>query len=269
MKRFLLPLLCFFILSYTSSADIIEVPESVAGMLIGSGAVGGGEDYSDIVFWLNFEENDTTGDYDMGANEHSEGDTSGAYGGGATLESGSVVAKSGTYSLLIDDADYLEFAVSSNDIVPQSLRIAVWVEITAWNTGDAFFYAYGSNLAFRLREVGTDELEVWYRWAEFQSVTVTTTNANLTAGTNTTYCLEVEIDVTSNDVTIWRDGTELSDGFAWEDDETLLAISGYSSLFVGYGVDGSSDFNIGKVVISNSLSRDIQTDFDETVNYPG
>ena len=41
MKRLLLPLLCFFLLSYVSSATVIEVPEAVGGMLIDSGAAGG------------------------------------------------------------------------------------------------------------------------------------------------------------------------------------------------------------------------------------
>ena len=44
MKKLFLPLLCFFLLSYVSSATVIEVPEAVGGMLIGSGAVGGGGD---------------------------------------------------------------------------------------------------------------------------------------------------------------------------------------------------------------------------------
>lgn len=240
------------------------------GQLGGGTASAPSEDYSDIVFWLNFEENDTTGTYDMSStNEHSEGDSSGTYGSAATIVAGSVVANSGTYSLFTTSiGHYLSFAVSSNDILPTSHKIAIWFETGAtYPTGGELFHAdNGAGETYRIEPYGVDELRLQFEWADFQMVTVTTTDADLAA--STTYCIEVELDITGNDVTIWRDGTELSDGFVWDDQTTMAEMTGWTVLYIPFS-GTSEDLWIGKVIISDDLDRSLYTDFNETVNYPG
>lgn len=237
---------------------------------VGGGSVPAASSHpADVTFWLNFEANDTTGDYNMNAtNEYSAGDTSGAYNDSA-LEGGSVVANSGTYSLFVDGGNQnMGFALSGNDILATNFRIAIWFETTAVVNYDVLLAANGpTEEMFDIELSGTDEIVVRYRWLDGNTCTYTTTDANIVNGT--TACIEVKVDIVGNDITIYKDGVELSDGGkSCSDSTTMLGVTNWNSLTVGGGQNSSTDFNVGKVVISNDKTRTIYTTWNETVNYP-
>lgn len=264
--------------AYTPPPEILPPdvgpPDAIASMVIGTGPPAAGGDYSDIVFWLNFETGDNSDPYTMsGTNEYSAGDTTGTFENQvAVVDTSSIMTTSrvGSYGAFSTHAgDGMAFDVSSNDILPQSFRIAVWFEVDPFAAYQNLIYATGTNVILEISTTGTTELKVQYTWATSQNVSVITTDASLVAGT--TYCVEVILDSTesSEDITVKVDGVTASDGgLVYADQSPFDAISAWTAMKVISGGDGA-DYWIGKTIISNDISRDLYTDFDTVVNYPG
>lgn len=227
--------------------------------------VAGGATADDVVLWLNFE-NDQSGDYTVGSGEYSVGDQTGT-NSSIDYEETSLGACCGSWSIVTNGTNnYLDFGVTSNDIIPQSLRAAVWFDVTTWAEGVSLLNGAGTNNTLYINALGADEIRVRYKWAAGQEVTFETTDANIATGT--TYCIEIKLDITGNDITIYKDGVELTDGGpSWNDSSTMSAATAWTNLYIPLG-SGTHDINIGKVIISDDISRTIYTTWNATVNYP-
>ena len=220
VKRLLLPLLCFFILSYTSSENEIEVPNAVGGMLIGSGAVGGGSD------------NCPSGSYTIAWNgDHSGGTLSLCDSGSATNPNSATIGSSygdTGNGLLVDSAtDSIKIAAVWNNVG------TIWVKFDPQYCGAAdgnhFIFAFmnGTNNydGVTIRHKNTGNIYVYYKWDLGGSGSqVYYQPGSLSCSAGTWEYLAISWDNTQSDgsdkLAIWYDGSWQADeattlGTAW------------------------------------------------------
>jgi hypothetical protein len=193
MKR-LTVILC--VLSLLGIACYAWARSTVVSVVQGAAAVG--VTYSDIVFWLGFEANDTTGDYNMGSDDCvlTGGDNSGTYISAATISGTN--CKVGSYCLAPTSGDDgIEFNLTNMPTTKG--RIGFWLyNSSAWAEYDLVF-TYGNtasneNYIQLVTYSATDELSLSWRGVGSGIFQQASTTANLT--TSTHYFIEIAWDTT-------------------------------------------------------------------------
>lgn len=216
-----------------------------------------GTSYPDIRFWLNFEANDTTGDYNMGASECSAGDSAGAFNSSATILSST--PKVGSYYLYAsspDGNDYMRFSVTTDDIVSGTeMRLGFWFRAPSLTDSlimiDGDFNTDASNYFF-LRLSGSDEVNFRWRVGGSNEIDASSTTANLS--TDTWYFAEIEMNTATNVLRVYINGTAV----ITDTSTNTTAISGMEFLTLNAGDVGH--VLIDNVMISNDSDRDFYTD---------
>lgn len=221
---------------------------------------------ADILFWLNFEANDNTGDYNMvttgGTKEYSESDTSGSFQTSNTCSADgscvqSTTAQVGTYALRVDMGgnlwSHMSFSATSIVNLGEGSAGAWYQSSVAGGINPWVFRVGGGTGYIGLRQEGTG-LYFYYN-----DGTVTCSAASsVTFAANTWYYLEGEWDATADTyrihVTTTGGSTTTNTGSG-----TCAPVSGSTTLYVG-GYGGTTDESIQYVdnfAISNDYDRDL------------
>lgn len=237
---------------------ILSLGRTYDGSAGSSGAISNdAEDYSDITFWLNFENAQSdpdTGDYTMGASECSVGDTTGTTASLGQMSTAAAIIGSYGYET-VSSNDYITFSVSSNDIVSGTAgRIGFWYY---WKSG-AFVdthhllkvYQDADNYMF-LRTETTGEGELQFRWRSGGSneIDVTTSTANLVE--ETAYFFEISWDTVNDNTYVYINGVAVV-----TDESTNITAISPSSLIITD--DDGTGFNVyvDNLMISDDPTRD-------------
>ena len=228
----------------TTSATIegVATTDTVEGQVVKAG----GASASDIVFWLNFEENDNSGDYNMGASECSDGDTSGAYTGSAVVNTDA--ALTGTYGLdSPSSGDYMTFVVSSGDIMNATACIIGFkLYINTWaNLSTVFeYYLNGSNyFSLRLSNDGDDFYLYWYEGGVGKNITDIDVNLSAT----TEYYVEFFIDAANNVRKVRINGG------SWVSDTTAFVGFAGTALYIA-AVANANDIYVDQFIVSFDIT---------------
>lgn len=226
----------------------------ITSVIVGGSPPASGGTYADILFWLNFEANDTTGDYNMGSSEcaATSGDTSGAYTSGATISSSTY--KVGSYALSIPTTyDELEFA-AANIINTTEGRIGFWFYTPTGNRSAGCFV--------RLDVDADNLLHIYSLGTNFENIGM----KYRSGGVNGPW-----IDVESNPISLdtwhflefyWKTGASgiLVDGVSVGTSSSSFTPFNASTgtlQFSNDGVDYECPFFIDNFIISNDSDRDL------------
>lgn len=263
MRKLILSLLLILCLAFQASAWNI--------MIVGSGS----EDFTDIEFWINFENYSAAQTYTLHAsNDYSGfGDDTATFGDDAEVNVGA--ALQGSYGLdCVDDGadgvDFISFTMSSGarQAFANEGRIGLYAKIpTGGWTNDTFIITVKEDATDTLSLHFDDTDELKFRWITEYPVTT-----NSPISDNTLYFIEVAWDATpangSDYVEIWVDGvSKHSDSTLSMTADAIIPVL----LQIGNVAANSGDTLYDVVVLSNDKTRDLH-DLVVTrgiVNYPG
>jgi len=193
----------------TTTTDFDGVSFNIAS--INGQTIAGGDDYSDIVFWVGFEGSWDGTTYTIGSDDYSDGDTTGTKNSAWVVDTTSKkVGSYGGHSK--GSSDYIIFSVSSGDIMSlnDSCRIGFYFQVnTAWAASEELFYAeYDSNNFVRIATAASGEINVALRSSGAYDVSTDTSGLSLSH--TTWYFCELIFDQASNGFTLKIDGANSS-----------------------------------------------------------
>ena len=269
MKRLILSILFILCLSFQASAWNPMV------------VVNRGEDFSDILFWINFENYSAAQTYTLHAsNDYTAfGDSTAYFSSDAIISLAS--ALEGSYGLdctdlTADGNDRIEFDISSGGLdLANTGRIGFYLKVP---TGGWINY---SKFSIGLRQDGTNEIylemvnddEIKITWEESTGPTTGSveTTDNPTISVDTTYFIEAAWDATpangSDYLQIWVNGVSKAVSTA----KTMTA-SQFTPTVIQIGTgNANTDVYLDVVVFSSDITRDL---YNLVVtrgiaNYPG
>lgn len=188
-----------------------------AGMLIdGCTAAGGGLNWDNVTFFLNFEANDTTGDYNMATTDcssiceyYGSGDGSGSYLGTAALDNSGAV---GNYSLISTSAAPLSvsFNPTTNTAMPSAAgQVNVWYKMSgaSWQSGNLIFVGRNATGAYDGLTVNTSSDGNVSLVIRSGGSSNTYTSTSGPCAIDTWYVITMTYDYSNDSYAVYVDGT--------------------------------------------------------------
>lgn len=220
-----------------------------------AGTSAAGDDYSDIVFFWRCETTTlTTGDY-------SAGDTTAAASSAIELtEAASMV---GVYGISNPtSADYYIFDVASNDTVPATGRIGMWIKFPELPVdGAMLFNAYiDDDDRFNLTMTSTGDLNFYWRDEGSSRTTCASTTDPISS--DTAHFIEIAWDTDYREIFV--DGVSVAECTTTKSNHSALS----SSLRIGNNtnITPSAAYYIDNVMISNDKTRNLYLLRNETAS---
>jgi hypothetical protein len=249
MKKLLLSILLVLCLAINGSAM------SPAFLSIIGDDGGAGDDYSDITFWLGWENcspNCTT--YTFGGDDYTAGENNGEVtrDGAALLTAGSALV--GSVGCDIPTAsDRWELTDSTDGAWSTGSFIIGFKLYVTGGTDNATIiwkhYDADENFYVRCEDAGCDDLRVQYRNGETYSIIQT--NANIIPATTEVFVI-VAFNAATNYMELWIDG--VSKGTCAD---AITAFTSGGSIKIGETDGVAVDFWIDNIMISNDYERDL------------
>lgn len=221
------------------------------GPVMSGGVASAGTTYNwtNIKFFLNFEANDTTGDYNMAttscgtACEYSAGDTSGAYGSGTNLATGGTV---GTYVLNCNaEWENMSFSVTDGtELRAAQGSVGIW---TRFSTTEAMRpitidnTVSGANI--RIATDGTH----WQIYVNNNYDMLATYTSTATYSTNTWYFVNLLWNTVTNSFTLYVDNASVATGTG------IMGSVTFNRIIIGTAYSGTA--LIDSVIISNTAEN--------------
>ena len=277
MKKLCGVLICFFLLTFISSARIIEVADAgitdklravIAAKNAGAPAPGG--DYDDITLWIGWENCGGTPcqtDYTLGADDYSAGDSVATRN--SATEVNSAAAMVGSFGAdATTGNDYYSLDVSDGDIISgTSGVIAMWFKSyrATWADYDQLFTISGNSGEYlRIEFYSGDTLRVnWYDTGQLLWTDVTPP-FNITVSNN--FFVQLTYNATTNLIKLEvadADDVALTE---WVN-TTATAFAPITPVTVNIGCFiAGSDMYIDNFMVSNDPTRDFFTLRNETTS---
>ena len=209
-----------------------------------------------VLFWCGWEGTWSSPTYTMGANDHSEGDTTGTAASSCIVNTDDPAVGS-KYLDAPSALDYMEFTPASNNIwATDQGNVAFWFKADTWTAGTDFFKAQdaGGTNYMRVIQRVSEELRVIIN-ATGSDVTWTSTDFNYDTSGDPYVFIEIVWNATADTVYVYVDNVSLT--ISEGNSQAFDAFASGDITLIHFGGPGSSgsDFHQDNHMIFDDSSQ--------------